>query len=120
MCTAAYKANCTLGCIKRNVTSRAMGGDSAPLSALVRSHLEYCVQFWGLQHKKDMKLLEQVQRRATNLIRGLKHLSYGNKMRELGLYSLEKRRLWGDLTAAFQDLKGALQESWRGTSYKVM
>ena len=79
---AAKKANSILGYIDRSIESRARE---------VRHHLEYCVQFWAPQFQKDIDKLERVQRRATRMVEGLESMTSGERLRELGMCTLEQR-----------------------------
>ncbi|KAK4830082.1 hypothetical protein QYF61_008420 [Mycteria americana] len=113
---AAMKANQILGCIHRGITSRDRDVIILLCSALLRPHWEYCVQFWSPQFKKDVDRLERVQMKAMKMIKGLENLPCEERLKELGLFSLEKAQRGP--RHSIPVLKGWLQRGWRVSLHK--
>ena len=103
---AAKKASRALHQLKSTVASRKQEIFLPLYIAYVRPHLEYCVQVWSPSLKQDIFVLERVQRWATAMIEGMKGLEYTERLARLGLFSLARRRLRGDLIWTFKIVKG--------------
>src|SRR6218665_2688606 len=103
---AAKRANIILGMIKRTIVSREQDVILRLYKSLVRLHLEYCVQAWSPYLRQDIDTLEQIQRRATKMIRVLGKLTYEERLMRCGLTNLEKRRKRGDLIEAYKIMTG--------------
>lgn len=103
---AAKRANKILGIIKRTIISRNQDILLRLYKTLVRPHLEYCIQAWNPTLKKDIAIMEKIQRRATKLIEPLSHLPYEERLKRCNLTSLTKRRIRGDLIETFKIITG--------------
>ncbi|KAF4796565.1 hypothetical protein TURU_082827 [Turdus rufiventris] len=109
MCTCSPESQLCPGLNQRQCGQKGQGGDSAPLLCSGESPPAVLHPALGSQHRKDLDLLEHFQRRDTKMFRGMENLSCKEKCRELGLFTPEKDD-FGDLTAAFQYLKGPSKE----------
>ena len=96
--------NKILGLFRRNITYKEKKLIIPLYKAIVRPHLEYCIQAWRPYRKKDIYTLERIQRRATKLIPELRDLSYEERLKECGLTTQETRQLRGDQSEVFKML----------------
>ena len=104
---AASKGNQVLGMIRRNITYKDKSLIAPLNEGIVRPHLEYCIGMESIsQERHTVDILEQIQRRATKLIPGLRYLRYEERLKECGLTTLETRRLRGDQIEVFNILNG--------------
>ena len=93
---AASKGNQILRLIGRTITYKEKQLIVPLYKAIIRPHLEHCIQAWRPYRKKDIDKLERIQRRATKMIPELRYLSYESRLLQSGLTTLETRRLRGD------------------------
>ena len=94
------------GIIRKGIENKTANIILPLYKSMVRPHLEYCVQFWSPHLQKDIVEMEKVQKRATKMITGLGNLPYEERLRRLGLFSLEKRRLRGDMIETYKIMHG--------------
>lgn len=102
------------GLNKKQYDQRGKGGGCSPLPCSYKTPPTVLHSALGPLHNKDLLLLVWVQKRAKRMLRGLEHLSYKDRLRELELFTLEKGRFQGNLIAALQCLKGPTEKTGRG------
>ena len=100
------KANQKLGLINRSFKYMDKDMFLQLFKSLVRPHLEYGSTVWSVANNKEAMIIENVQRRATRLIKEIQHLSYGNRLKHLGLPTLQYRRIRADVVKTFKIIKG--------------
>lgn len=110
---AAAKASRILGQLNRTFKYWTVENFKVIYCAYVRPHLEYAAPVWSPHLKKDIKVLERVQRRATKLVPKLRNLSYQSRLTKLNLTTLEDRRTRGDLIQFFKINSGFNIISWQ-------
>ena len=103
---AASKVNQSLGPSRRTITYKEKQLIVPLYKAIVRPHLEYCIQALRPYRKKDIDKLERIQRRATNMIPQLRDLSYESRFLQCGLTTQDTRRLRGDQIQVFKIVNG--------------
>ncbi len=103
---AAKKGNRILGMINRAFSCKSTFIVKKLYKSLVRPHLDFCVQAWRPHLKKDIEVLEKVQRRATRMVDGYKGMEYEERLKRIGLTKLELRRERADMLEVFKILKG--------------
>ena len=104
--SARNKAKRMLGFISRSVSNRTADVILKLYLALVRPHMDYAVQFWSPYYRMDINMLESVQRRMTKMIHNVRNLEYKERLKTLGLHSLERRRLRGDMIEEYKWVNG--------------
>ena len=103
---AAKKGNRILGMINRTFSCKSKVIVKQLYKSLVRPHLDSCVQVWRPHLKKDIEVLEKVQRRATRMVDGYRGMEYEERLKRIGLTTLEMRRERADLLEVFKIMKG--------------
>ena len=104
--SSVKKANRKLGLIRRSFTHMDKDMFLTLYKSIVRPHLEYGSNIWTTIYKKESIALENVQRRATKLVPGIRHLCYSERLRKLGIPSLQYRRVRSDLVEVYKIING--------------